>query len=78
MKAEWNYLVTEAPPSDLPIADSIWKHLPRRIDEKVIPVIFSFLNGLQYFLVHYGLLGLWPMQWKVTLSHPLIPPSSLV
>lgn len=38
MKAEWNYLVTEAPPSDLPIADSIWKHLPRRIDEKVIPV----------------------------------------
>ncbi|KAE8023449.1 hypothetical protein FH972_009140 [Carpinus fangiana] len=38
LKEEWNYLVQEVTPSDLPIADHIWKHLPRRINENVIAV----------------------------------------
>ncbi|KAL5759799.1 hypothetical protein ACOSP7_018309 [Xanthoceras sorbifolium] len=38
LKEEWNYLNEEVSPSDLPIADRIWKHLRRRIDEKVITV----------------------------------------
>ncbi|KAI9169957.1 hypothetical protein LWI28_020081 [Acer negundo] len=38
LKEEWNYLNEEVSPSDLPIADRIWKHLPRRIDERIITV----------------------------------------
>lgn len=38
LKEEWNYLKQEVSPSDLPIADRIWQHLPRRIDEKIIAV----------------------------------------
>ncbi|KAG7979613.1 hypothetical protein I3843_05G139200 [Carya illinoinensis] len=39
MKEEWTYLFQqEVAPSDLPIADTIWKNLDRRIDEKVIAV----------------------------------------
>ncbi|KAM3754212.1 hypothetical protein ACB098_03G149700 [Castanea mollissima] len=38
MKAEWTYLAPEVAPLDLPIADKIWKHLPRRIDDKIIAV----------------------------------------
>ncbi|KAL0004188.1 hypothetical protein SO802_011749 [Lithocarpus litseifolius] len=38
MKAEWTYLASEVAPLDLPIADKIWKHLPRRIEEKAIAV----------------------------------------
>ena len=40
MKAEWTYLAPEVAPLDLPIADKIWKHLPRRIDDKIIAVNF--------------------------------------
>ncbi|KAK2636460.1 hypothetical protein Ddye_031252 [Dipteronia dyeriana] len=38
LKEEWIYLNEEVSPSDLPIADRIWKHLPRRIDERIITV----------------------------------------
>lgn len=38
LKEEWKYLNQEADSADLPIADRIWKHLPRRIEEKVIAV----------------------------------------
>lgn len=38
LKEEWNYLKQEVSPSDLPIADRIWQHLPRRIDDRIIPV----------------------------------------
>lgn len=40
MKEEWDYLVREVAPSDLPISDSVWRKLPHRIVEKVIAVIF--------------------------------------
>ncbi|KDP26573.1 hypothetical protein JCGZ_17731 [Jatropha curcas] len=38
LREEWNYMNQEVPPPKLPIADRIWKHLPRRIDEKKIEV----------------------------------------
>ncbi|KAG5522240.1 hypothetical protein RHGRI_034430 [Rhododendron griersonianum] len=38
LKEEWNYLNREEAPSDLPIADRIWKNLPRRIEGKTISV----------------------------------------
>ncbi|XP_059446063.1 ubiquitin-like-specific protease 1D isoform X2 [Corylus avellana] len=38
LKEEWNYLGQEVTPSDLPIADHIWKQLPRRINENAIAV----------------------------------------
>ncbi|KAJ7943630.1 ubiquitin-like-specific protease 1D [Quillaja saponaria] len=38
MREEWNYLNQEVDSSDLPIAERIWKHLPRRIDDKIIKV----------------------------------------
>ncbi|KAJ9176401.1 hypothetical protein P3X46_011718 [Hevea brasiliensis] len=38
LREEWNYMNQEVSPSDLPIADKIWKHLPCRIDEKKIEV----------------------------------------
>ncbi|KAI8528330.1 hypothetical protein RHMOL_Rhmol12G0141300 [Rhododendron molle] len=38
LKEEWNYLNREEAPSDLPIADRIWKNLPRRIEGKKISV----------------------------------------
>ncbi|KAH9773314.1 ubiquitin-like-specific protease 1D [Citrus sinensis] len=38
LKEEWNYLKQEVSPSDLPIAERIWQHLPRRIDDRIIPV----------------------------------------
>ncbi|KAK9277162.1 hypothetical protein L1049_006701 [Liquidambar formosana] len=38
IREEWDYLNQEGAPPDLPIADRIWKHLPRRIDEKKISV----------------------------------------
>lgn len=38
LKAEWNYLNQDVTPLDLPIADRIWRHLPRRIDEKILTV----------------------------------------
>ncbi|XP_058192599.1 ubiquitin-like-specific protease 1D isoform X2 [Rhododendron vialii] len=38
LKEEWNYLNGEEAPSDLPIADRIWKNLPRRIEGKTISV----------------------------------------
>ncbi|ESR51646.1 hypothetical protein CICLE_v10031081mg [Citrus x clementina] len=37
LKEEWNYLKQEVSPSDLPIAERIWQHLPRRIDDRIIP-----------------------------------------
>uniref|UniRef100_A0A2P2M8R0 Ubiquitin-like-specific protease 1D isoform X1 n=2 Tax=Rhizophora mucronata TaxID=61149 RepID=A0A2P2M8R0_RHIMU len=39
LSEEWNYMNQEASPSDLPILDKIWKHLPYRIDENIISVI---------------------------------------
>ncbi|KAH9708983.1 ubiquitin-like-specific protease 1D [Citrus sinensis] len=39
LKEEWNYLKQEVSPSDLPIAERIWQHLPRRIDDRIIPVV---------------------------------------
>ncbi|XP_059649015.1 ubiquitin-like-specific protease 1D [Cornus florida] len=38
MIEEWNYLNQGEAPSDLPISERIWKHLPRRIDGKPITV----------------------------------------
>jgi len=38
LREEWNYLNREEAPRDLPIADRIWKYLPRRIEEKPISV----------------------------------------
>ncbi|XP_021632874.1 ubiquitin-like-specific protease 1D isoform X2 [Manihot esculenta] len=38
LREEWSYMNQEVAPADLPIADKIWKHLPRRIDEKKIEV----------------------------------------
>ncbi|CAL5418949.1 unnamed protein product [Camellia sinensis] len=38
LKEEWKYLDQGEYPSDLPIADRIWKNLPRRIEEKKIVV----------------------------------------
>ncbi|KAJ9169576.1 hypothetical protein P3X46_017751 [Hevea brasiliensis] len=38
LREEWNYMKQEVSPPDLPIADRIWKHLPRRIDVKKIEV----------------------------------------
>ena len=33
-------MASEVAPLNLPIADKIWKHLPRRIEEKAIAVNF--------------------------------------
>ncbi|KAJ8758999.1 hypothetical protein K2173_003237 [Erythroxylum novogranatense] len=38
LKDEWNYLNQGRSTYDLPIADKIWKHLPRRIGERKIDV----------------------------------------
>ncbi|XP_024023957.1 ubiquitin-like-specific protease 1D isoform X1 [Morus notabilis] len=38
LKEEWKYLAREVSPSDLPFAENIWNHLPRRITEKPIAV----------------------------------------
>ncbi|CAK9137778.1 unnamed protein product [Ilex paraguariensis] len=38
LRLEWNCLNRGEAPSDPPIADKIWKNLPRRIDEKTIEV----------------------------------------
>ncbi|KAJ7953631.1 ubiquitin-like-specific protease 1D [Quillaja saponaria] len=38
MIEEWNYINQKTVSSDLPIAGRIWKHLPRRIDQKIITV----------------------------------------
>ncbi|OVA09856.1 Peptidase C48 [Macleaya cordata] len=38
LKEEWNFLNQGNLPPDLPIAERIWKHLPRRIDEEIITV----------------------------------------
>ncbi|KAH7858556.1 hypothetical protein Vadar_025247 [Vaccinium darrowii] len=38
LREEWEYLNREEAPRDLPIADRIWKYLPRRIEEKPISV----------------------------------------
>ncbi|KAL6983681.1 Ulp1 peptidase [Sarracenia purpurea var. burkii] len=38
LREEWKHLNCEGAPCDLPIADRIWKNLPRRIEEKTIAV----------------------------------------
>ncbi|EEF36994.1 sentrin/sumo-specific protease, putative [Ricinus communis] len=38
LRQEWNYMNQEVAPSDIPIAERIWKRLPRRIEEKKIEV----------------------------------------
>ncbi|XP_057947913.1 ubiquitin-like-specific protease 1D isoform X4 [Malania oleifera] len=38
LREEWNYLNQDVAPPDVPIAERIWKHLPRRIDGKIIAV----------------------------------------
>lgn len=52
----------EVAPADLPIADKIWKHLPRRIDEKKIEVNFyikcsEFCIFLLFFFFGFKLHG---------------------
>ncbi|KAM3754214.1 hypothetical protein ACB098_03G149700 [Castanea mollissima] len=51
MKAEWTYLAPEVAPLDLPIADKIWKHLPRRIDDKIIAVLIVNQKPAGPFLI---------------------------
>ncbi|KAM4109875.1 hypothetical protein ACJW30_03G152500 [Castanea mollissima] len=51
MKAEWTYLAPEVAPLDLPIADKIWKHLPRRIDDKIIAVLIVNKRPAGPFLI---------------------------
>ncbi|ONK68435.1 uncharacterized protein A4U43_C05F11470 [Asparagus officinalis] len=38
LREEWNYINENAPPSDPPISERIWKHLPRRIEKEKIMV----------------------------------------
>ncbi|XP_054775815.1 ubiquitin-like-specific protease 1D isoform X1 [Prosopis cineraria] len=38
LKEEWKYVDREYVPSDIPIADKIWKYLPRRIEDKILEV----------------------------------------
>ncbi|KAI9125365.1 hypothetical protein K1719_003981 [Acacia pycnantha] len=38
LKEEWKYVDQECVPSDIPIADKIWKYLPRRIEDKILAV----------------------------------------
>ncbi|KAL9251691.1 Ubiquitin-like-specific protease 1D-like protein [Drosera capensis] len=38
LKEEWNFLNNDSCPVDVPIADRIWKHLPRKIEHKKITV----------------------------------------
>ncbi|KAF6155664.1 hypothetical protein GIB67_007101 [Kingdonia uniflora] len=38
LQEEWNYLKDGVVIEDIPIADKIWKNLPRRIEEKIITV----------------------------------------
>jgi len=53
---EWEYLKEDNGGLDIPIPDRVWKFLPRRIDEKIITVIFyyeSSVGGLA-FVFHLG------------------------
>ncbi|GAB2235183.1 hypothetical protein Droror1_Dr00027676 [Drosera rotundifolia] len=38
LKEEWNFLNNDSGPVDVPIADRIWKHLPRKIEHEKITV----------------------------------------
>ncbi|XP_011007989.1 PREDICTED: ubiquitin-like-specific protease 1D [Populus euphratica] len=38
LKEEWRYMNQEVVPTDFPIPDRIWKHLDRRIEDKIIAV----------------------------------------
>ncbi|KAI4328244.1 hypothetical protein L6164_020616 [Bauhinia variegata] len=38
LREEWSYLDRECQSSDIPISSKIWKNLPRRIDDKIVPV----------------------------------------
>ncbi|XP_028794851.1 ubiquitin-like-specific protease 1D, partial [Neltuma alba] len=38
LKEEWKYVDKECVPSDIPIAEKIWKYLPRRIEDKILAV----------------------------------------
>ncbi|XP_052173538.1 ubiquitin-like-specific protease 1D isoform X2 [Diospyros lotus] len=38
LKEEWKHLNEEEAPPSLPISDRIWKHLPRRLEERTIEV----------------------------------------
>ncbi|KAK4263236.1 hypothetical protein QN277_028676 [Acacia crassicarpa] len=38
LKEEWKYVDQECVSSDIPIADKIWKYLPRRIEDKILAV----------------------------------------
>lgn len=54
LKEEWQYLDQEKiSSSDLPFAESVWRHLPNKITDKVISVnvvLKSFVNGCKYYL----------------------------
>lgn len=53
---EWNYMNQEVSPSDLPIADHIWKKLPCKIDEKKIEVKFC-VKCIEFFCCYCYLHG---------------------
>lgn len=80
LKEEWRFMNQEVVPTDFPIPDRIWKHLDRRIEDKIIAVSFyrkcprccvvswSFpLNGI------YALI--WPWVFLKTFSHLYSLPS---
>jgi hypothetical protein len=79
LKEEWRYMNQEVP-TDFPIPDRIWKHLDRRIEDKIIAVSlyrkcpkrcvvsWSFpLNGI------YALI--WPWVFLKTFAHLYSPPN---
>ncbi|KAF9673463.1 hypothetical protein SADUNF_Sadunf10G0027000 [Salix dunnii] len=46
LKEEWRYMNLEVVPTDFPIPDRIWKHLDRRIEEKIIASPFCIMEGV--------------------------------
>ena len=62
LRVEWRYLNQGEVPPDLPIAERIWKNLPRRIEEKSIAVnlfheclIISVSLFICYFSIFFSL-----------------------
>ena len=51
VKEEWCYLDREVAGSDLPMPHKIWKNISRRIEEKIIEVVF--LLSLDTFSVYF-------------------------
>lgn len=71
LKAEWNYLNQDVTPLDLPIADRIWRHLPRRIDEKILTVSFS-CKFPKLLVAYYDCLMLKIIYWLRLWLHAMI------